>query len=58
MRSFKIAALSAAAIATLGASAAMAQPPRGHGHHVRQHKVCKIVRHHGHAKKVCRWVRR
>ena len=52
MRLFRLTALSIAAVATLGASAAMARP----AHH-KPHKVCKIVRSHGHAKKVCRWVR-
>jgi len=52
MRVFKYVALSVAAVATLGASAAMAAP-----HHRKPHKICKVERHHGHAKKVCRWVR-
>ncbi len=36
----------------MGASTAMARP-----HHPRPHKICKVERHHGHVKKVCRWVR-
>ncbi len=52
MRLFKLAALTVAAVATLGASASMARPV-----HHKPHKVCKIQRVHGHAKKVCRWVR-
>lgn len=56
MKMFKVAALSAAAFATLGASAAMAYPG-GRYHHPRPHKICKIERHHHHAVKVCRWVR-
>ena len=55
MKMFKLAALSAAAFATLGASAAMAYP-RDH-HRPRPHKICKIERHYHHAVKVCRWVR-
>lgn len=52
MHVLKIAALSVAGIATLSASTAMARP-----HHPRPHKICKVERHHGHVKKVCRWVR-
>jgi len=61
MKNLKIAGLTLAALATLGASTAYAAP----GHHARPHKphkVCKIVKTHGHGrhvahKKVCRWVR-
>lgn len=56
MQLIKLAALTIAAGATLGVAAvpAVAAP---HRHKPRPHKVCKIERVHGHAKRVCRWVR-
>lgn len=38
-----------ALLAIVSASAADAKP--------RRHKVCKIVRYHGHPKRVCHWTR-
>ena len=51
MRLIKFAALSLAAGAALAVAAApaIAKPHR--------HQVCKIERVHGHAKRVCHWVR-
>jgi hypothetical protein len=43
----------ATAAAFVVASAPVAAKPAHH----RSHKVCKIEHFHGHAKKVCRWVR-
>ncbi len=52
MSILKIAILSAAATATLGASAAVARPV-----HHKGHQVCKVEHVHHHAKRVCHWVR-
>ncbi len=55
MRTIKTAGLViAAAAATLaaGISPALARP-----NHHKPHQVCHIERHHGHAQRVCHWVR-
>jgi len=54
MKTMKMLGLSIAAIATVGATASYAAPAR---HHAKPHKVCKVVKQHHHAKRVCRWVR-
>ncbi len=51
MRMTKIITLS---VATLAAVLATAAPAEARPH---QHKVCHMERHHGHAKRVCHWVR-
>ncbi|WP_162986863.1 hypothetical protein [Sphingomonas paeninsulae] len=53
MRMLKIVGLSIAAAATLTAGIAPAVARPNH----KPHKVCKVERHHGHAQRVCHWVR-
>ncbi len=55
MRLFKFTALSiaAAGVLVVGTAPALAAPHRGH----KPHQVCKVQRVHGHAKRVCHWVR-
>jgi hypothetical protein len=44
--------LTVAALTVFGASMASAAPA-----HRKPHQVCKVVKSHHHAKRVCRWVR-